>query len=85
MVPIGGRRPLACRDVVELVSDYLDEALTPAVRTRLEEHLRSCRNCAAYLQQMRTTVRALARLAAPALGRGERDALVARYRTWTAA
>ena len=79
------RRPLGCQEVVELVTDFLEGALTPEVRARLEEHLRACGSCAAYLAQMRTMVRALARLPAPTLDRATRDELVERYRRWTAA
>ncbi|MEA2828593.1 MAG: hypothetical protein QOG43_3032 [Actinomycetota bacterium] len=70
---------------MELVTDYLEGALTPALRARLDEHLRACRHCAAYLRQMQTMVRAMARLAAPALDRRAREELIAAYRRWTAA
>jgi anti-sigma factor RsiW len=80
---------LGCQEVVELVTDYLEGALTPQVRARLDEHLRACRHCAAYLGQMRTMVRATGRLAAPApapaLDLRGREELVATYRRWTAA
>jgi anti-sigma factor RsiW len=49
-------RELACRDVVELVTAYLDDALIPADRERFEEHLVFCEGCGNYLQQMRGTV-----------------------------
>ncbi len=78
-------RRLGCQEVVELVTDYLEGALTPDLVTRLDDHLRACRNCAAYLAQMRTMVRALARVAAPTLDRAARDELVAQFRRWTAA
>jgi anti-sigma factor RsiW len=71
--------------VVELVTDFVEGALTPPVRARLEDHLRVCRHCAAYLAQMRTMLRALAQLPAPTLDQATRDALVERYRRWTAA
>ncbi|MEA2900753.1 MAG: hypothetical protein QOH36_640 [Actinomycetota bacterium] len=82
------RRPrsgLGCQDAVELVTDFLEGALPPAVRSRLEEHLRACRSCAAYLAQMRTMLRALAQVPAPTLDRATRAELVERYRRWTAA
>ena len=55
-------RRLACRDVVELVTDHLEGALGGNLRRRLEAHLAGCVACAAYLAQMRATVAALARL-----------------------
>ena len=50
-------RELACQEVVELVTAYLDDALDPADRERFEEHLVFCDGCQNYLEQMRTTVR----------------------------
>jgi anti-sigma factor RsiW len=50
-------RELACQEVVELVTAYLDDALDPNDRERFEEHLVFCDGCQNYLEQMRTTVR----------------------------
>jgi anti-sigma factor RsiW len=50
-------RELACREVVELVTAYLDDALDPLDRERFEEHLVFCDGCENYLEQMRTTIR----------------------------
>ena len=49
-------RELACRELVELVTAYLDDALVPNDRERFEEHLVFCDGCANYLEQMRTTI-----------------------------
>lgn len=51
------QRELACREVVELVTAYLEDALGAVDRERFEEHLVFCDGCANYLEQMRTTVR----------------------------
>lgn len=51
------QRELACREVVELVTAYLEDALDAVDRERFEEHLVFCDGCANYLEQMRTTVR----------------------------
>jgi anti-sigma factor RsiW len=50
-------RELACREVVELVTAYLDDALDPTDRVRFEEHLVFCDGCENYLEQMRMTIR----------------------------
>jgi anti-sigma factor RsiW len=50
-------RELACREIVELVTAYLEDALDPAHRERFEEHLVFCDGCGNYLEQLRTTVR----------------------------
>ncbi len=50
-------RELTCREVVELVTAYLEDGLDPPDRERFEEHLVFCDGCENYLEQMRTTVR----------------------------
>jgi anti-sigma factor RsiW len=49
---------LVCQQVVELVSDYIEGALSRKDRRRFESHLRNCANCTTYLEQMRATIRA---------------------------
>ena len=49
-------RELACQQVVELVTAYLEDALDPNDRERFEEHLVFCDGCSNYLEQMRATV-----------------------------
>jgi anti-sigma factor RsiW len=56
------RRRLACQQVVELVTEYLDGAMEPARRARFERHLAGCDGCTAYLQQFRTTLMVVGRL-----------------------
>ena len=51
-------RPLVCRDAVELMSDYLDGALSRRERRRLSRHLVDCADCATYLEQLRAVIAA---------------------------
>jgi anti-sigma factor RsiW len=51
------RPPLACQQLVELVTEYLEDALSTHSRRRFEAHLRGCPHCAEYLDQMRTIIR----------------------------
>ena len=53
---------LTCRELVELVTDYLEETLPPTERARFEAHLADCDDCPLYLGQMRLTIRALGAL-----------------------
>lgn len=55
---------LACRELVQLVTDYLEGVLPAAERDRFDRHIASCRGCAAYLQQMRKLVRVSGRIPA---------------------
>ncbi len=54
--------PMACVDVVELVTDYLEGTMSPAVRVRFERHLSVCPHCTAYVEQVRRTVDVLGRV-----------------------
>lgn len=54
---------LACRELVQLVTDYLEGVLPAADRDRFDRHIASCRGCRAYLQQMRVLVRTSGRIA----------------------
>ncbi|GIX47536.1 MAG: hypothetical protein KatS3mg131_1747 [Candidatus Tectimicrobiota bacterium] len=49
------RRMVMCRQLVELLSDYVDGELPPALRRRLEAHLADCAPCATFLQTFRQT------------------------------
>jgi anti-sigma factor RsiW len=61
------REELRCQQAVELLTDYLEGALSRRERARLEAHLKSCDGCRAYLEQLQTTISALgqARLVPP--------------------
>lgn len=53
---------IPCQQVVELISDYLEGALSTRDRRRLDHHLAGCPHCSAYLAQMRETLRLTGRL-----------------------
>jgi anti-sigma factor RsiW len=76
------RRSLTCQQVVELVSDYLEGALDPADRTRLEAHLALCDPCVEYVGQIRATVALAARVEPDPADGSTRDRLVELYRSW---
>lgn len=75
---------LSCRELVELVSDYLEGALAPHVHSRFEAHIAGCEHCAAYLRQMRETLALLGTLPADALSRDAEDELRVAFREWKA-
>jgi anti-sigma factor RsiW len=50
---------LTCQELVELVTEYLDDALPPHERERFEEHLLTCPGCQTHLTQMQQTIRIL--------------------------
>jgi anti-sigma factor RsiW len=74
--------PLVCQEVVELVTDYLEGALSRAERRRFEAHLADCPHCTEYLAQMRATIRLTGRLEADDLTEEMRADLGELYRRW---
>ena len=50
-------RDLPCQEIVELVTDYLEGAMDPALRVSFDAHLAGCPHCTHYLEQMRATIR----------------------------
>jgi len=73
---------LSCRELVELVTDYLEDALPPAQRIRFEEHLIACPGCQTYLEQMRQTIDVLGRVTEESLEPAARDQLLDLFRNW---
>ena len=76
------RDGLTCRELVELVTDYLEDAMTPAERARFEGHIAGCDGCHAYLRQMRETIVVLGTLPGDELSRETEDKLRGASRDW---
>ena len=73
---------LNCKELVELVTDYLENSLPPAERLRFEEHLGKCSGCRTYLAQMRQIVQAVGRLTEDNIEPAARDDLLQLFRHW---
>jgi len=56
--PTAGDRETVCREVVELVTAYLEDALPPEQRAGFEAHLETCPACVTYVDQIRATIAA---------------------------
>ena len=56
---------MVCRELVELVTDYLEGALPEAERARFDAHMAGCDGCTAYLEDMRRLVASLHAVPAP--------------------
>jgi anti-sigma factor (TIGR02949 family) len=46
---------LTCRDVIDLLADYLDQSLPPETPEGLTRHLDACPACVAYLNTYKKT------------------------------
>lgn len=75
-------RPLSCRELVELVTAYLEGTLDARERERFEEHLRHCDACPEYVEQLRITIRLTGRIEHTALSDAARDELLHAFRDW---
>lgn len=61
-------RGLACAEIVELVTEYLEGALPPDARAQVDAQLAGCDGCAEYLDQMVRTSGLLRTAAASSAG-----------------
>jgi anti-sigma factor RsiW len=79
------KRPaIVCREVVELVTDYLEGSLQGAERERFEAHLGVCPHCSRYLEQFRETIAATGQLREEDIAPEAKDALLSAFRNWKA-
>ena len=76
------RRELTCVELVELVTDYLEDALPRRERRRFERHIAGCDGCTSYVEQMRMTKRLLGRIPEESIPPPARDALLHAFRDW---
>jgi anti-sigma factor RsiW len=73
---------LSCQELVELVTDYLEDALPPDERARFEVHVGGCGGCTRYLEQMQETIRLTGRLSLDGFPPEVEQALVDAFRDW---
>jgi len=76
------RRDIVCQQAVELVTDYLEGALTRRDRRRFERHLRACPTCTAYVEQIRITIALTSAVEVDELTPEARQDLSELYRRW---
>jgi predicted anti-sigma-YlaC factor YlaD len=73
---------LSCRELVELVTDYLEGALAERERARFELHLVYCEGCENYLEQMRRTIATVGQLREEDADPQALDDLLGAFREW---
>ena len=78
------RKNLVCRRAVELMTDYLDGALSPRDRARLESHLIGCPHCTEYFAQIRAVISIAGQVEPDDLAPEALDEFVALYHRWQA-
>jgi len=73
---------LTCKELVELVTEYLEGTLPDDLRVRMENHLSGCDGCTNYLEQMRKTIRLTGQLREESLTPHQRDDLLRLFHDW---
>jgi anti-sigma factor RsiW len=73
---------LTCRELVELVTEYLEGALPAAERMRFEAHLAECEGCTTYLEHMQQTIRLLGCLSEDHVSPEAQEKLLGAFRYW---
>lgn len=76
-------REMACQELVELVTAYLDGSLSRADRRRFRAHIRGCEHCTAYVEQMRLMIEASGRITEEDLDPTMRSELLEAFRSWS--
>jgi anti-sigma factor RsiW len=78
-------RELTCKEMVELVTNYLEGGLSTRHRRRFERHIAGCDGCSTYLDQMRQTIQLLGGLTEDSISPEAKDALLHAFRDWKTA
>lgn len=76
-------RGLTCHEVIDLLTDYLEDALPAKERRRVEEHLAICDGCTAYLETLRETIRLTGMLTEEGIPSEQQLQLLEAFRDWT--
>jgi anti-sigma factor RsiW len=71
-----------CREVVELVTAYLEGAMSRGERKRFEAHIAECDDCTTYLEQMRRTIALSGTLRVEDVSPEAERALLQVFRSW---
>lgn len=73
---------MPCRELVEVITDYLEDALPDRDRLRFEAHLAECDACRDYVEQFGQTIALAGRTEPEQLPPALRDELLSAFRDW---
>lgn len=79
---VGLENEMTCRELVELVTDYLEQRLSANDVRRFDAHLASCEGCTAYVAQMRRTIEMVGTLTDTDIAPQALDELLRAFRSW---
>ena len=73
---------MSCKELVELVTDYVEGALSPADQRCFELHMSKCEGCELYIDQMRLTIKAAGKLSEDSISLAAKEELLVAFRDW---
>jgi len=73
---------MSCKELVELITEYLEGTLPEEARGRFDLHLSFCRACREYVEQMRLTIRSLGKLSEETMPAGAKNQLLELFHDW---
>ncbi|MGZ3611908.1 MAG: anti-sigma factor family protein [Ktedonobacteraceae bacterium] len=76
------KKELNCQEVVELVTDYLEQALLPETQEQFEDHIEKCPGCEIYLEQVQQTIVMLRKLSEQQTFPETKQELLKIFRDW---
>jgi anti-sigma factor RsiW len=71
---------MACKELVEVITDYLEGTLSERDRTRFDAHILTCAPCREYVAEMRITLQLTGRITVDSISSRARDELLSAYR-----
>lgn len=75
-------RRYPCQELVELVTEYLEDTLSPFERASFEAHLAVCVGCRDHVDQMRRTIEVVGKLPVEPVAPEVRQNLLELFRGW---
>jgi anti-sigma factor RsiW len=79
---VSSRRAITCKELTEVLTDYLEGVMPLADRARFEAHLAICDGCATYVDQMRQVIATVHELRPDDIEATAPNDLLAAFRAW---
>lgn len=79
---VGAVDELRCRELIELITDYLEGVLPTEDARRFDAHLVECDGCSTYVEQMRQTIHAIGQIPPESLSAEASEHLLRAFRDW---
>lgn len=76
------QQEMACQELVEVITDYLEGTLPTSDRVRFDSHLSTCDACREYVEQMRALIRLSGGLTVQTIEPATRESLLRAFRRW---